>query len=188
MGNSTKVALGLTVVALILGGLSVRKISAPTTKINLQFKPVTVSATVSSDEEDMVVTAKPKPQNLQDLADETLNTTLKADHRSSQLFKLTQAGEEAAEELAQVARAPVEKQHPQREFELSLRLRAVEALDEVALKNSSKAQKQLLWVMDANPDPTVSLLVRVSLQGIEQGRPGKARRLMDQMIKEGRRL
>lgn len=118
--------------------------------------------------------------------------------RRELVYKLTQKGLVAKEELAKLVKSPVPQfenldnphsvgTYKYRE-EVALRVTALEALDKLARENPAEVQKLLEEIAEIQQDPTLKFLVRISLQGIYSNRPGKLSRTMDAMITEKEKL
>jgi hypothetical protein len=125
--------------------------------------------------------------DLHSLALDVLNSSLNGDERTHKMFLLSQAGPAAMAELAGIARAPVSGALV--DYEVSFRVRALEALDTMSGEHGGDVLKQFQWISSAETlHPTVALLVNIGIMGIQQGRPGKVSRFMDRVLKEGKKL
>lgn len=132
-------------------------------------------------------------KSVEDLATIVLDTNQDPDFRREALAELTEAGPEAIPLLANIAAKdvvmPKEIKDPHSvdvytfEFEKGLRFTALEAIDEWAARNVD-VRSELQTIINKTRDQDIRFLAFVSLRGVEQGRPGKLTRLIDQMFDE----
>ena len=118
--------------------------------------------------------------------------------RNAALFILLQARENAIAQLAEVANQPVRgypnEANPegrdalQKKFETSLRVKALEALDEMTNSRSSEIKQaaalEVARVASQQTQPTVQFLADLSLSGLREGRPGKLQRFIGRAMDE----
>jgi hypothetical protein len=69
----------------------------------------------------------------------------------------------------------------QRTLELSLRVTALENLDQRAV-GSPQVAKDLESILQKQTEPSLRFLAQTSLSGIESGKPGKLKRVIDEML------
>jgi hypothetical protein len=121
-----------------------------------------------------------------------------ANSRQESVYKLTQQGFSAKNELAKIIKTPIPKfenlndPHSVGNYELkeeiALRVTALEALDKMASEHPQEIKKLLEEIADQQPEATLQFLVRISLDGINSNRPGKLKRTIDAMILEKEKL
>lgn len=71
----------------------------------------------------------------------------------------------------------------QRTLELGLRVTALESLDQRAAgAGSPEVAKGLLRILQKQTEPSLRFLAQTSLSGIEAGKPGKLKRIIDEML------
>lgn len=71
----------------------------------------------------------------------------------------------------------------QRTLELGLRVTALESLDQRATGTGSpEVAKGLLRILQKQREPSLRFLAQTSLSGIEAGKPGRLKRIIDEMI------
>lgn len=143
----------------------------------------------------------PAPQNAppnksaENLARVATDASQAQEARRKAVYDLTQMGAAALASLAVIAADPVievKNQNPhsadqiKQSFEASLRVSAIEALDELALNpNNVEAVKAAMFeVLKTQKHRSLTLLAQLSLSGIESGHPGKVKRAIDAMIQE----
>lgn len=121
-------------------------------------------------------------------------TELANDERRAGLYFLSVAGPAAIHALGVVAAKPVPElansldPHSsgavQKSIEVALRTQALQSLDAMAA-DSVQVREELEKVLSQQTDPTVKFFAQVSLQGIQQGRPGKLQRLAERVLRTG---
>lgn len=107
-----------------------------------------------------------------------------ADMRSAGLFLLTQAGPSSLKALSQIAQSSLSSISPRSQdqaYEVSLRVNAVEALDNLVLHHA-QGKKEIEAILQNQKDPTVRFLAQMSLDGIRSGHPGKVGRFVDRIL------
>ena len=136
---------------------------------------------------------------LQALQAKVLDSQQPAEQRSASLYLLSQYGVQAVTQLSAIAEnRPLhfeqqDNSHSlgsyQREFEISLRITALEALDHIALNSPQEPsasptsmEKRLSKILSHQTEPSLRMLAQISLSGIESGRPGKLTRFIDQAL------
>ena len=128
----------------------------------------------------------------------TTDSTKQPNSRRQALYKLTQQGLVAKNELTALVKTPIPVfehlenphsagAHQQRE-EIALRVTALEALDKLSIENPAEIQQALEEIAKIQHEPTLKFLIGVSLEGIYNKRPGKLTRTMDAMIQEKEKL
>lgn len=138
-------------------------------------------------------------EDLKVLQQNALNQNVDGNERRASLFLLTKVassestGTAATEALAEIAQTPVPafenagKPHSReslaKSFEVSLRITALEALDQRTVTAPSVAS-HLENIRRLQKDPTLSLLTQISLAGIAAGTPGKLNRAIQAMLRE----
>lgn len=100
--------------------------------------------------------------------------------RRQAIYKLTQIhSEEATALLQKIAETPIDQASPSLEFDRSLRLTALEALDQRIAGEEADASS-VAKVLQKQTDPTLRFLAQVSYAGIASGHPGKLTRFIDE--------
>lgn len=127
-------------------------------------------------------------KDLQNLESILLNRQSTQDERSVSLYLLSLSGVKALPALTHFsAMALPEFSHLQdphsegslnKNFEVSLRIAALEAIDRQASAES------LQQILKTQSDPTLKMLAQVSLAGIQSGKPEKLSRLIEAMVNE----
>jgi len=116
------------------------------------------------------------------------------DQRQKALYEITQKGFSKRTELSQIAMSPLPKfenldnphsigSYKHRE-EINLRITALEALDKLAIEHPQEMRRIIEEVAAKQQEPTLRLLIHISLDGIYTHRPGKLSRAIDAMIAE----
>ena len=129
------------------------------------------------------------------LAQATLDQSQSFEVRRKALYVLTQMGAVALPALSEVATSFVSVANSQdphsvaqvkQTFESSLRVTAMESLDELAKDESHSAavKESMLRVLQVQKHRSLTLIAQISLSGIESGRPGKVKRAIDILLKE----
>ncbi|WP_413577871.1 hypothetical protein ACLVWU_05230 [Bdellovibrio sp. HCB290] len=121
------------------------------------------------------------------------NQNLDGSSRRASLFLLSKIGVAAMTELGEIAATPIPKfantQDPhsvgnmKRQFEVSLRITSLESLDKMT-GHSQQVLPLLNKVINGQNDRTLVFLASISAGGIQDGKPGKLGRAMNEMIKE----
>lgn len=119
------------------------------------------------------------------VSDKFVRDQFSGDEKRAALYLLGLAGQQAIPALTQIAasRPPKTLSEEQQDFEISIRLDALEKLDLLA-SDSPSAQSGLAQVAEAQTDESVRFYVQIAMMGIQQGRPGKLHRLMEAALKE----
>ncbi|MBO9667379.1 MAG: hypothetical protein J7501_11270 [Bdellovibrio sp.] len=114
-----------------------------------------------------------------------MNQNLEGIRRRASMFLLTKIGAPAIQEIGAIALAPLAptQNSMTKEFEVSLRITALETLD-LMPAHSREVLNIMKKSLTTQKDPTLNLLARISISGIESGKPGKLSRAMDAMIKQ----
>lgn len=131
-------------------------------------------------------------QDYQLLHDKILDTNSKMPEREAALYVLTQSVSPKAENalitLAETALPEYQDLHDPhsagsqlRTLEMGLRVTALENLDQRAAKSPDVA-KGLLRILQKQTEPSLRFLAQTSLSGIEQGKPGRLKRMIDEML------
>lgn len=131
-------------------------------------------------------------QDYQLLHTKVLDANLKMAERQAVLFVLTQSESSLAQkaliELAETAlpeysdlQDPHSVGSQARTLEMSLRVTALESLDQRG-GQSSEIAKGLLRILQKQNEPSLRFLAQTSLSGIEAGKPGRLKRIIDEML------
>ncbi|MFS4461236.1 hypothetical protein [Bdellovibrio sp. HCB2-146] len=131
-------------------------------------------------------------RDLKSLQNQLLNTEGRMEDRQAALYLLTQSDSpQALVTLSALAASELPSfenlQDPhsvgsaQRTFEMSIRVSAIEGLDIRAEKHPEIAS-DLRRVLQKQKEPTLRFLAETSLSGIEAGRPGHLKRIIDEML------
>ncbi|WP_413580985.1 hypothetical protein [Bdellovibrio sp. HCB288] len=135
-----------------------------------------------------------KKDELIQLGDIVLNRTGRSDEKTVASYLLAMAGEPARPVLRKVAISPIETKSDgdphsvlamKRAEEVNLRASAIAAIDELSRKNPQASLQDLAAIRRAQSDPSLQHMVMISLIGIEQGRPGKLNRWLEQVAGNG---
>lgn len=137
----------------------------------------------------------PSNESAENLARVATDAVQTQEARRKAVYDLTQMGAAALPSLAAIAAHPVveaKNQDPhsadqiKQSFEASLRVSAIEALDELALNpnNVQAVKAAMLAVLKTQKHRSLTLLAQLSLSGIESGQPGKVKRAIDAMVEE----
>lgn len=121
-------------------------------------------------------TGKPVPK-----AEFIMNLEESANDREEAMYQLTQKGMAALPELKKVLANPLPADPTRHEFEVSLRITALEALDELSMQGADIAEA-LQGALATYDEPSIQTLAMVGLQGLEENRPGKINRFIDKMV------
>ncbi len=123
---------------------------------------------------------------LQALGQQAMTQTMNHDQRTLAIYILSLAGQRARAVLTQIALVPVPSladvtdPHSEKarnhEFETALRISALTSLDALSLVSATEVQKNMEQILSTQNSPTLQNLARISLIGIQQGRPGKLAR------------
>lgn len=187
-------------------------VTKPTVKINASIQTQTaMQALVKSQVQQMSATDLDTAQVQSDLQKQADNFTIKdlqnleslllskestQDERSVSLYLLSLSGVRALPALTHFsATALPEFSHLQdphsadssnKNFEVSLRIAALEAIDrQTSLQNEkTQVQASLQQILKTQNDPTLKMLVEVSLAGVRSGKPGKLSRFIQAMVNE----
>jgi hypothetical protein len=114
-----------------------------------------------------------------------LNPSVSGEQRRRALFDLTQAGPSAFPALRRVLLAPIPTNALKQEFEVNLRITALEAIDGLA-ERGLDVRDAFSKSYEVHSDPSLKTLSMAGMSGIDEGRPGKARRLIQQMTQTER--
>jgi len=116
--------------------------------------------------------------------------------RRNNLYRLTEMGPESIKALSTLATYPVESSKSnnphsaesiQRNFEIGLRITALEALDQMVVSHSQSTEdikKTMMLVLEKQETSSLKILAQISLSGIANGRPGKLKRAIDHLLNE----
>lgn len=115
------------------------------------------------------------------------------DKRRQVLQQLVEKGPAGLAEIAAIAQAPVPSfpgfQDPHSSdagyytFEKGLRITAIEALDQWAVRGTD-VMKELKLIRDTQNEKDLIFLASLAVAGIQEGRPGKVTRFIDQAFNE----
>lgn len=132
-------------------------------------------------------------KDLVELKQFVMNQNLEAKFRRASLFLLTQSGLAAAPILGEIAKSAIplfaQSKDPHsigalaKNYEVSLRITALEALDKLSV-TSTDVMSYLMDVSQTQKDPTLLFLTNISIAGIQGGKPGKLNRAIEAMIHE----
>jgi hypothetical protein len=131
-------------------------------------------------------------QDYQVLQEKVLGTSNKMAEREAALYVLTLSSAPQAQGtlivLAETALPefrdltnPHSVGSTQRTLELGLRVTALESLDQRAV-SSPEVTKGLQRILQKQTEPSLRFLAQTSLSGIESGKPGKLKRIIDEML------
>lgn len=136
----------------------------------------------------------------QKAAEQLLTSILSANEsqqvRRNNLYRLTEMGPESIKALSTLATYPVESSKSnnphsaesiQRNFEIGLRITALETLDQIAVSHSPSAEdikKTMMLVLEKQEASSLKILAQISLSGMANGRPGKLKRALDHLLNE----
>ena len=125
------------------------------------------------------------------LGETALSSEAHGDERTLAVYLLSLAGMKARPALITIAQSalpqninnldPHSVEALQLEQESALRVSAITALDALAVQDPAKVQQDLEQILLKQKSSTLQSFVRISLQGIEQGRPGKLNRLQESL-------
>jgi hypothetical protein len=128
-----------------------------------------------------------------ELEQRVLDPSADGNERRTALFILTRAGAPAIPALVAISRSAIPEfenstdphslDSLRMKNEISLRVTAIEALDQQSISNPD-ISAHLFEIAQIQKNPTLEFLVRISLAGIAEGRPGKLGRAIDAMIQE----
>ncbi|MFL5814625.1 MAG: hypothetical protein ACJ763_13705 [Bdellovibrionia bacterium] len=131
--------------------------------------------------------ASPQPQSPAsptDIASKILSKNIPAQERREVLYQLTQThSEEATRSLIKIAASDVDARDESSRFDVSLRITALEALDQRMASGEASASA-ITTVLKKQTHPTLLFFARISLEGVTSGRPGKLTRFIDQAFSE----
>ncbi len=130
------------------------------------------------------------PRELLGLADLVVDPKSSADRRNAAVYILSEAGAIAQPALTKIVVTPFDDrpgkphsiQDAKRQGEVSLRVSALEALDQLGASGSDV--RASLQKASLQKNTTLQFLARIALSGIEQGRPGKLSRFIDASMDE----
>jgi hypothetical protein len=128
----------------------------------------------------------------QQLREKVLNPNANMSEREAALYILTLSPTVQAEKaLVQLVESalpefkglndPHSAGSTQRTLEMGLRVTAIESLDQRAL-GSPEVVKDLHQILQRQSEPSLRFLVQTSLSGIESGKPGRLKRIIDEML------
>jgi hypothetical protein len=104
--------------------------------------------------------------------------------RREALYQLTQTHSDAAtQSLIEIAASNVETQGDSSRFDVSLRITALEAIDQ-RLASGEASASAINTILEKQKHPTLLFFARISLEGLASGRPGKLTRFIDQAFSE----
>lgn len=122
-----------------------------------------------------------------------LDRSTPPDKRRQLLQQLVAAGPVRLAEMAAIAQAPVpvfpkfknphSSDHGYYVFEKGLRITAIETLDQWAAKGTD-VLKELMHIRDNQTEQDLVFLANLAVAGIQEGRPGKVTRFIDQAFDE----
>ena len=121
-----------------------------------------------------------KPGRIYTAAD-VLDLNSRGDDRVEALYQLTQAGPRATADLHRVVTTPLPADPTRRNLEVSLRITALEALDQLA-ERGVDVKDSFARALVVHQDGALQTIAMVGLRGIEQGRPAKIKRFIDEMV------
>ena len=185
-----------TAAGLALGPLQVRQNSLMTERLASLVNSLSSPTEALSVSELNAAGGGLSSEDMRILEQNVLNQNLDGNTRRASLFILTHsavANAGTALALARIAQSPVPKfengakPHSRgsfaKSFEVSLRITALESLDQRAV-NSTDVAKHIKKISHLQKDPTLSLLTQISLAGIAAGTPGKLNRTIQAMLQE----
>lgn len=192
--------IGILAAFIVLAGsiFLLRMQPAPDSSTNAttSMEPPAPAAIGTSSPTPSTESAKPlSASELSKLAQLVTDSTAPQETRKKALYDLTQQGAAALTALSVVANSPVPEalsQDPhsadqiKQSFEASLRVTAIEALDEIAVDptHTDAVKASMLGVLKSQKHRSLTLLAQISLSGIESGRPGKVKRAIEALVKE----
>jgi hypothetical protein len=104
------------------------------------------------------------------------------EERREALYELTQThSAEATRSLIEIASSAVESNNESSRFDVSLRVTALEALDQRLVSGEVDASA-IQTVIKNQTHPTLLFFARISLEGVMSGRPGKLTRFIDKTL------
>lgn len=122
-----------------------------------------------------------------------LDRSTAPDKRRQLLQQLVAAGPVRLAEMAAIAQAPVpvfpkfrnphSSDYGYYKFEKGLRITAIETLDQWAAKGTD-VLKELMHIRDNQTEQDLVFLANLAVAGIQEGRPGKVTRFIDQAFDE----
>ena len=114
-------------------------------------------------------------------ADDVLNLDAMGDDRVEALYRLTQAGPRAAADLKRIVGTALPKDLTRRALEVSIRITALEALDHLA-EQGVDVKDSFAQALALHQEGALQTIALIGLRGIEEGRPGKIKRFIDEMV------
>ncbi len=188
-----KLRIGFIVIGLlVLAGLA--RLSKPTAKASFRptahhqgvpGKPVpspelpivkTNTVVRKSGTENVLIAENPSSLAQQALAAESTH-----EERWRSVFALTEQRPANVDEIRRVAAAAYDPSVKGADFEIRVRLHALEALDRLG-SEGSEVEHAIVDVANAGQDDNLKMFAMIALAGIEQGRPGKLNRFLNQLI------
>ena len=131
------------------------------------------------------------PTELAMLKSKILSTTEKNEKRQAYLYLLSQLGSSATDHLTDIVKATIptlKNTHDphsissiQKQFEISIRLTALETLDKLVIDNP-EIKIKIESILDVQKDQVLIFLTQISLSGIKNNNPGKLKRFIDEVL------
>lgn len=112
-----------------------------------------------------------------------LDSDLDGESRRKAIYRLTQQGAAALPALRQILLTPVPEDPILNAFEVSLRITALEAIDDLA-EQGVDVGDVFQKAAEVHDDRALQTLAMAGLQGVQEGRPGKAKRFIEKMTDE----
>ncbi|QLY26040.1 hypothetical protein [Bdellovibrio sp. KM01] len=121
------------------------------------------------------------------LAAKAVDTSANMSERQMSVYLLSLAGLRAHNALFDIVKTPYSapKTVAKLKFsqdEMSLRVRALQALDQLAFLNPAQLQKTMKIVMKSPASPQLKNYAQISLNGITHGQPGKLSHWLNQTV------
>lgn len=113
-----------------------------------------------------------------------LDQNASRESRREALYELTQMDSgESLHALRTIARAPISNSDtgPKTDFEVSLRITALESIDQ-SRRSPDEIKAAMTSVLRSQNHPTLRFLAQLSLEGQAEGRPGKLSRFIDRTL------
>lgn len=104
--------------------------------------------------------------------------------RALSVYLLSRAGAHGIGALSKLAmtNAPTKLSEERETFEISLRVTALRALDALSGTETMKVAESMRRVIERQQNPTLKMMAKVSLDGIEASKPQRLGRAMEQVL------
>lgn len=144
-------------------------------------------------EDPPITSTKDLPFELQALKEKILSANETAEARQEMMYSLIKIGPSASQALVAIAKTNIPEFHNskdphsvgafQERLELSLRITALEALDQMLMKKPDLS-RSIGEIAHQQTNPILKFLAKVSLSGVQKNQPGKLKRTIDAMLVE----